>query len=465
MAQESTLTSRDDEELLDADDNVEYAANFDDAARSVSSTDPEDESDEVAEARARVEETRTHLAETLDALTHKLSPANLVEEAKEATIHKAQETVAEVVDTVKEKASDVAEIVMEKAGGIADAVGGAYHAAVDHVTDAVHTATDAVTGAAHNVADRVNTFRHEHEAAVPDAPSRYDLTTVGSGSKPTIGETIMDTIKLNPVPAAIAGFGIGWLLLSAQRQYSATAPASVSPDIDDAALTPAGAYSSNFGTATNNVPSIDAPGLRDKAADIAHGVSDKASDLVHGVSDKASDLAHGVSDKASAITQSLSDKASDIKGRATDWAGTVRDNAGQLRDRAGDAVHNLGVQTKVQAGATTDYVGNFIKEQPLAAGAIALLLGAVVAYSLPSTQKENEVLGPKRDKLVDQGKDAAHDVAHKVQTVANAALGQAQQSLSQTVDQAKEQFQQTVQQTKDTVVTEAKNQGLAGAAA
>ena len=40
MAQEAALTSRDDEELLDEDDNVAYAESFDESARSVGSGEP-----------------------------------------------------------------------------------------------------------------------------------------------------------------------------------------------------------------------------------------------------------------------------------------------------------------------------------------------------------------------------------------------------------------------------------------
>ncbi len=76
-----------------------------------------------------------------------------------------------------------------------------------------------------------------------------------------------------------------------------------------------------------------------------------------------------------------------------------------------------------------------------------------------------QVLGPQRDRLVDQGKDAAQDVAHRVQTVANVALGKAQQSLTETASQAKQQIQQTVQETKDAVVSEAQHQGFATASA
>jgi ElaB/YqjD/DUF883 family membrane-anchored ribosome-binding protein len=388
----------------------------------------EESSDDVASARAQIEETRAHMTETIDAIKDKLSPAHLVEEAKEAALGKAKDAVSGVVDAVKDKAA-----------AVADAVSGAYHAASDKASDV-----------AHGVAERFSAGREDEYRS----PTILPLPTA-SANKGNLGATIVDTIKMNPLPAAIAGFGLGWLLLSMQRQQNS---GSISRDTFE---NPADAYSSNFGTAANN----DGPGLRDRASDLAHSVGDKASDLAQSVSGKASDIAQNVSGKASDIAQTVSGRASDIKDRASDWAGGVRDSAGQLKDRAGDTVNNLTVQTKQQAGAAVDSTTQFIHEQPLAAAAIALLIGAAVGLALPATQTENAYLGPQRDKLVDQGKDAAHDVASKVQNVANVALGQAKTSLSSTVDQAKQQIQQTVQQTRDTVVNEAQHQGLATSAA
>ena len=117
---------------------------------------------------------------------------------------------------------------------------------------------------------------------------------------------------------------------------------------------------------------------------------------------------------------------------------------------------------------------------------MALLIGTAIGLAIPATRKENQVLGPQRDRLVDQGKDAAQNVGNKVQNVASVALGQARDSISQTVDQTrhqlsdtveqtkhqlsdamqqtKQQLQDTVQHAKDTVISEAQNQGLTSSA-
>jgi ElaB/YqjD/DUF883 family membrane-anchored ribosome-binding protein len=286
------------------------------------------------------------------------------------------------------------------------------------------------------------------------------------------------------VPAAIAGFGLGWLLISMQRQQNSGVRRTYDTGYDNSGSYPireypdnsgaygvanAGSYGTTaygtyntpgqqFGTAVNN--GDNGPSLKDRASDIAHSVGDKASDLAQNLSSKASDL-----------KDTVSSKASDLKDSVSDWAGGVRDSASQFKDRAGDTVHNLADQTRQQVGVATDTTTQFINDQPLAAAGIALALGLLVGIALPSTETENQIIGPKRDRLIDQGKDAAQNVAQKVQGVASVALNQAKDTLSQTVsqtkdtlshtvDDAKQQLQQAVQQTKDTVVKEAQNQGL-----
>ena len=71
------------------------------------------ESADVVATRAQIEETRAQLSETIDAIKDKLSPAALMEEAKEAASDKAHE----MVDDLKDKASGLVGNVVEKAQG------------------------------------------------------------------------------------------------------------------------------------------------------------------------------------------------------------------------------------------------------------------------------------------------------------------------------------------------------------
>jgi hypothetical protein len=60
-------------------------------------------------------------------------------------------------------------------------------------------------------------------------------------------------------------------------------------------------------------------------------------------------------------------------------------------------------------------------DNPVPLGLVALALGGAAALLLPETQREQQVLGSTRDKLVDQAQAKAVDVVEKVTAVAEEA--------------------------------------------
>jgi hypothetical protein len=63
-------------------------------------------------------------------------------------------------------------------------------------------------------------------------------------------------------------------------------------------------------------------------------------------------------------------------------------------------------------------VEGFIHHNPLAAGVIAVGLGALVGGLLPNTEQEDEWMGPARDRMVREAKDKASETLDKLEHVA-----------------------------------------------
>lgn len=64
----------------------------------------------------------------------------------------------------------------------------------------------------------------------------------------------------------------------------------------------------------------------------------------------------------------------------------------------------------------------FVHEQPLAVGAIALGFGVLAGTLLPSTRREDEILGARRDALMADARNALEDEMLKVKLNAEAAI-------------------------------------------
>ena len=67
-----------------------------------------------------------------------------------------------------------------------------------------------------------------------------------------------------------------------------------------------------------------------------------------------------------------------------------------------------------------------VRDNPLAIGAAAALVGVAIGLSVPETETENQLMGEARDSVVDRARDLASDAAQKVQEVAVNATDAAQ---------------------------------------
>ena len=94
--------------------------------------------------------------------------------------------------------------------------------------------------------------------------------------------------------------------------------------------------------------------------------------------------------------------------------------ASGMRDRAGGAVG----QVRDMGGRTVDYV----QDQPLLLGALGITAGAVIGMLVPSTRHERRVVGSLRDSLGDTAREAAGEARQRVARVAETVLESAQEA-------------------------------------
>jgi len=193
--------------------------------------------------------------------------------------------------------------------------------------------------------------------------------------------TLIDTIRENPVPAAMVGIGLGWLFMGSRRQEaSGNGARGYTGGYVDTGR-PYGGGRSGF------VSGPHAP------ADYTGGYQANDEGIVDRVRERASDAGHA-----------------------------VRESAGAVADRAQDVASTVATQAREQAY----HVEDAFQRNPLAVGAATLALGLAAGLALPVTDREVALMGDARDRLVDQAKEAASDVREKVQHVAGRVIDEAQ---------------------------------------
>lgn len=249
------------------------------------------------------------------------------------------------------------------------------------------------------------------------------------------GGSIVDVIRENPIPAALTGVGIGWLVMSF-RNRSTTSSYS--------GRTSGYTGRQNYGTtpyveAESRYPYRDYRNFNNQSLGTAgYGTSS------YGTGSSGNSTMQNVQGKVGDVAGQAQDTAGQIANQAQNAIGQAQDTATQFANQAQDTAGQLANQAQYQAQRAGNELDRLIHERPLAVGLGALALGLAIGLAIPETPQENEWMGETRETLMDRAQNVAQDTAQKVTAVAG-----------QTIDAAKDVAQQTAQQA-------AQQQGLTG---
>lgn len=109
----------------------------------------------------------------------------------------------------------------------------------------------------------------------------------------------------------------------------------------------------------------------------------------------------------------LKDKASHLKdsvGNAKQHAGDKAHQAAEgIRQRADRIKHS----TQSQAQKVSEGFNYMLEEQPLALGALGIAIGALLGGSLPSTRREDRLMGEASDRVADKASHVAESAYEK----------------------------------------------------
>lgn len=242
-----------------------------------------------------------------------------------------------------------------------------------------------------------------------------------------MSNNMSDTVRANPLPVALIGLGLGWLVMSnrskQQQQYDMR-----------------GQYRT---TGYRYYEGNDGPGrmdeMRYRVGDAADAVQDRAADIQDRISGTAHRMGESVSDTAQRTGETVRDTAQRTGEAVRETAYRVGESVGQraemVQERAADMssqarneAERLAAEARwrAQAGVerTRQSFWETMEQNPLTLGAIVLIAGAAVGASIPSTEYENRLMGDTRDRLMDEARTRAQDTVGRVQTV----LQEAQQA-------------------------------------
>lgn len=302
--------------------------------------DDNNEKQSPEELRAHIEQTRSEMSETIQQLQERLDPQRLKEQAKE----EISEQIDAAKDSVKEATIGKAETFLHNVGE-----------KVSEVTSPIVKPLAEKVGEASHMAK--NLANHSGER----------VRGGGQQMNASSSSSLVETIKQNPVPAAMAAFGIGWLLIN-NGKTSQT-------------------YSTTYNK-TSNGKSFSSTGN----ANLTKPLS-QAGDVI-------------------------SDKMSDAREKVSD----VMESAHEKAEHLGEEAHHKAEQAQ-------DTFQRTLQDSPLSIGIIALALGAAAGLCLPSTAPEQKLMGDAHEQVIGKASDLAHDTLNKVQNVAGKVVEEAKNTI------------------------------------
>jgi ElaB/YqjD/DUF883 family membrane-anchored ribosome-binding protein len=280
--------------------------------------------------RADIEATSAEIDETVEELKERFSPdrlkERLVEDVRSATLGRAKQMINEST----EKAKDIVNETTEKAKDI------------------------------------LNEMTEEAK--------EWGTTAMDSLRSNVVTRTIID----NPVPAALAGIGLAWLILR-------------------------GPHTNGYGMkemeweAGPVQEGEEAGSLRARAGTVLEGARERAGETLKSVRGQAEETV-GV-----------------VRERAGEVLGQAREKGGQIVGQARERIDRIGEAARDRAVALKGRYQDTLESRPMALIAGAFALGMVLGFSIPESRREHMLLGETKEKFLRRAKGVAQETIEKAE--------------------------------------------------
>jgi hypothetical protein len=305
-----------------------------------------------------------------------MSTSDAKKAAIEADIARTRDDMSRTVDAIEERLSPAH--LKEQIADVKSAAIDQYHEAKEHVKADL---SNEIAEAKLRVQEEVQHAKRMLRTEMQDAKRAVREATVGKVQHMARDARtgIMDTIRENPVPSAMIAIGVGWLLMGGGKK---------SERRDDIRVRQYRYRDDGYELgAPHGVYEREDDDYEVEARSVGRRVRRGAEDALHSVQDRAGQVV----DRAGSALHDATDAASHLASEAGTAGRRAIRRAGRRFERAESGIEST------------------LRENPLAVGAVALAVGAAVGLALPHTEREDELLGAAKERLLEKAQDFAED--------------------------------------------------------
>jgi ElaB/YqjD/DUF883 family membrane-anchored ribosome-binding protein len=227
-----------------------------------------------------------------------------------------------------------------------------------------------------------------------------------------------DSIAANPIPVALVGLGVAWMMFSSQRSTRDDDRRGAGYWEDD--LDAVEEHYAGFAEEEQYTGFAEADlGYLGPEAETGEGFGAHLKEAGQSVKSKMAGLGERARDAGERVRHA-GERARSASEHARDRFGRARAGVAERAHEAGERVRHHGYRAKQGMLRTLD-------EQPLVLGAIGLAIGAALGAALPPTRTEDEVMGETRDEVLRRATRAGREQAAKVREAASAVAAAARE--------------------------------------
>lgn len=235
------------------------------------------------------------------------------------------------------------------------------------------------------------------------------------------------TVRENPLPSALIGLGVGWLLVSGRDEEHDSRDNDYSHRY----------YGDLYNDRNRGYQSPEPRRVR--RADDESGMANEGQEWVRGKTNEARDR---VGAAAETMQERANETAETAERRAKEFGQQVQETARDTQQYAQETAEQFEASAREGVRRTKKTFWHMMEENPLMVGAAALAAGALLGMSLPTTSTEDRLMGERRDHMVEDAKETAKETTRKVQSVAREVQDTAVETAKQEVNKQKAQDDQ-----------------------
>ena len=243
------------------------------------------------------------------------------------------------------------------------------------------------------------------------------------------GRDIAQTIRDNPVPAAMAVAGIGWLLLKRREGERPLARRAVRRRLADAAERFGDEFEPYEGRALRADVGEFGEEVRERARDLSERVQDTTQRFADRTETESGRLGERVHDARERVAERAQEARERVSERAREAGHRVAERAREARRAVAERASATGRRVRDASRNAAHATQDRYNESPIGMGAVALAVGLALGYSIPSTRREQRVMGDARDRLADRARERVADARERIEGAVERAMPDVKQAV------------------------------------